>query len=133
MALLERGRQAKRDESASLSKRLGGLAWFGVGTLLVWGYAGLLGGWWVLHLALGDRLWWVALLSVFAPYLFAPLVLLAPLGLIRPRARYWSAILVALAILWAEYGTPIAAQATEEAVWDAAQENSSARGYANVD
>jgi endonuclease/exonuclease/phosphatase (EEP) superfamily protein YafD len=79
----------------------------------VWGYASLLGGWWVLHLALGDRLWWVALLSVFAPYLFAPLVLLAPLGLIKPRVRYWAAILLALAILWAEYGTPIAARATE--------------------
>jgi len=81
-------------------------------TLLVWGYAGLLGGWWVLHLALGDRVWWVALLSIFAPYLFAPLVLLVLLGLVKPRFRYWTPILLVLGILWAEYGRPTLARAT---------------------
>lgn len=112
MAFLEAPRQAGRAASTAPLKRTGGLVWFGVGTLLVWSYAGLLGGWWVLHRTLGDRIWWVALLSVFAPYLFAPLVLLVPLGLIKPRIRYGAAILLAAGLLLVEYGIPIAAQRT---------------------
>ena len=83
----------------------------GLVALLAWTYAGLLALWWVLHLTVGDLVWWVALVSVFAPYLFAPLAALVPLGLIARRPRYWAAILLAVALFLAEYGAPLTARA----------------------
>ena len=56
-----------------------------IGTLTVWLYVSLLAVWFVLHISLGDRVWWIALVSIFAPYLFLPLTLLVPLGLVKPK------------------------------------------------
>lgn len=111
MAFLERERQEFRAASAPLCKWLGRIERFDAGPFIAWVYACLVAEWWVLHHAFGDRLWWVALVSVFAPYLFAPLVLLAPLGLVKPSARYWAAMLLVVAVLLAEYGTPLAVRA----------------------
>ena len=97
----------------SLKSRLGRIKWFRAGMPAAWAYAGLLALWWGLHVAFGDRIWWVALVSLFAPYLFVPLVLLAPLGLIRPRFRYWAAILLSVLIFTLAYGPPVAVRAAE--------------------
>lgn len=97
----------------STNKRHGRIRWDAARTLAAWIYAGLLSLWWVLRVSFGDQIWWLALVSVFAPYLFAPLLFLAPLGLIRPRLRYWGALLLAGAILLLEYGPPMS-------VWAAA-------------
>jgi endonuclease/exonuclease/phosphatase (EEP) superfamily protein YafD len=113
VAFSETERQAQRTAPRFLSEQVGRIQWFGVRTLIVWAYTGLLGLWWVLHVSLGDRLWWIALLSLFAPYLFAPLVLLVPLGLIKPRVRYWGAVLLALALLMLEYGRPLNVRAAD--------------------
>jgi endonuclease/exonuclease/phosphatase (EEP) superfamily protein YafD len=45
-------------------------------------YAVLVFAWFVLYRALGDRVWWLALINAFAPYLFAPLVVLVPVSLV---------------------------------------------------
>lgn len=45
-------------------------------------YAGLLGAWFILYQILGDTIWWLTLLNIFAPYLFLPLSLLLPFSLI---------------------------------------------------
>lgn len=72
---------------------------------LAWLYAGLLVAWWVLHTWTGDHLWWLALMSFFAPYLFLPLLPLALLGMIvRVSWRYWVALLVGGLLFFGEYG-----------------------------
>lgn len=73
-------------------------------TVMVWLYAFSLVVWFVLRLMLGDRVWWLALISIFAPYLFGPLVVFVPLGLAAPNRRYWSAILLPVLIFVWEYG-----------------------------
>jgi endonuclease/exonuclease/phosphatase (EEP) superfamily protein YafD len=98
----------------SLKRRLGRLKRSEAGVRAVWEYAGLLALWWGLHVATGDQVWWVALLSLFAPYLFAPLLVLAPLGLLNPRRRYWGAVLVAVSLFAFEYGAPITVWATAQ-------------------
>jgi vancomycin resistance protein VanJ len=75
-----------------------------IGTLAAWTYVSLLAAWFVLHVWLGDRIWWLALVSIFAPYLFSPLALLVPLGLVKPSCRYWTAVLLAVAMFLLEYG-----------------------------
>lgn len=111
MAFLERERQAFRAGPAPLFRWVGRIQRLDAGPLIAWVYAGLVAEWWVLHQVSGDRIWWIALVSVFAPYLFAPLLLLAPLGLVKPSARYWAALLLVVAILLAEYGAPLAVRA----------------------
>jgi len=41
--------------------------------------------WFILHLLYGDSLWWLALLNVFAPFFFLPLVVLLPLSIFWRR------------------------------------------------
>jgi endonuclease/exonuclease/phosphatase (EEP) superfamily protein YafD len=41
---------------------------------------------------------------MFAPYLFLPLALLVPLGLVKPSYRYWMAVLPAIIVFLLEYG-----------------------------
>jgi endonuclease/exonuclease/phosphatase (EEP) superfamily protein YafD len=86
-----------------------------IGTLTAWTYVSLLAVWFVLHLSLGDRVWWIALVSIFAPYLFSPLALLVPLGLAKPSYRYWVAVLLAIFMFLLEYGQLFDFEATETA------------------
>lgn len=46
----------------------------------LWCYSVLVIGGWALHSVIGDRLWWLALLSSFTPQFFLPLLLLWPFG-----------------------------------------------------
>jgi len=46
-----------------------------------WLYSSLLLTWFVLHWVCADRVWWLALLNAFVPWLFLPLLLLLPLQL----------------------------------------------------
>jgi endonuclease/exonuclease/phosphatase (EEP) superfamily protein YafD len=48
---------------------------------ITWFYTSLIVLWFILHGWLGDAVWWMALLNVFTPYLFLPLVLLLPVAL----------------------------------------------------
>ena len=48
-------------------------------------YTLLVISWFVLHTLLGDRPWWLALINIFAPHLFLPLLLLLPLALLAQR------------------------------------------------
>jgi endonuclease/exonuclease/phosphatase (EEP) superfamily protein YafD len=57
-------------------------------------YAVLVLTWFILNQTIGDGVWWLALISVFAPYLFVPLVVLIPVGLVCHQR----AILAALAL-----------------------------------
>jgi len=84
-----------------------------IGTLTVWLYVSLLAVWFVLHISLGDRVWWIALVSTFAPYLFLPVALLVPLGLAKPSRRYWGAVLVATIMFLLEYGQLLGFRATD--------------------
>ncbi len=71
----------------------------GVG--IVWLYGATVVLWFVLHLWLGDTVWWLALLSTFAPFFFTPLVLLLPACLIwRQRALWGGAVLPLAIFLW---------------------------------
>jgi vancomycin resistance protein VanJ len=55
-------------------------------------------GWAVLHLAFGDRWWWLFLLNSLAVYLFVPLPLLPALALLTRRCEVWVGFGVALAL-----------------------------------
>lgn len=72
--------------------------------LVVWLYTGLLALWFVSHLLLGDRVWWLAVVNTFAPYLFLPLVFLVPLSLAKPGYCFRGAILLSALIFVWEYG-----------------------------
>ncbi len=72
--------------------------------LAAWAYAVLIVTWFVLHLVIPDRLPWLALVSTFAPYLFAPLLLLLPLGLAVRARRLWLPLGLPLLVFAVEYG-----------------------------
>lgn len=67
-------------------------------------YVGLLVAWFFLHLLFRDRIWWLALISIFAPYVFIPSVALIPLVSIKsPRLATRTALISAL-VFFCEYG-----------------------------
>jgi endonuclease/exonuclease/phosphatase (EEP) superfamily protein YafD len=63
-------------------------------------YTGLLCAWFILYQKLGDSLWWLALLNIFAPYLFLPLILLLPLNFISRWRLLWILSLPLLIFAW---------------------------------
>jgi len=71
--------------------------------LAVWLYGAGIVLWFLLHLAVGDRLGWLALVSTFAPYLFWPLPLVLALTLVAGR-RAWLPVLLAVLVFAVEYG-----------------------------
>ena len=60
--------------------------------------------WQALRLAFGDRWWWLALANTFSLYLFLPLALLVPLGLLSRRRSALLVLGVPLAVFLALYG-----------------------------
>ncbi len=74
-----------------------------LGTLAVWLYGAAIVLWFLLHLATGDRLGWVALASTFAPYLFLPLPFVLAASLVIGR-RAWVPVLLAVLVFAVEYG-----------------------------
>lgn len=57
--------------------------------------------WFILHLMFGDSIWWLALLNVFAPFFFLPLIVLLPLSIFWRRRSVWlSTVLPVLVFLW---------------------------------
>jgi vancomycin resistance protein VanJ len=70
----------------------------------VWLYSTTLASWWVLHRWVGDTLWWLALLSSFAPHLFIPLSLFLVFGLWVRRPLYWSGLLLPITLFVHSYG-----------------------------
>lgn len=72
--------------------------------LLAWLYAALIAFWLIWRQLYGDSLWWLALVNAFAPFLFAPLVLLTPFGgLVRTRA-YWLGLALPILAFLLIYG-----------------------------
>jgi len=71
--------------------------------LAVWLYGAGIVLWFLLHLAIGDRLGWLALVSTFAPYLFWPLPLALIVTLVAAR-RAWAPMLLVVAVFAIEYG-----------------------------
>ena len=69
-----------------------------------WLYAAAILGWFALHFVFGDTLWWLALLNVFVPFFFIPIILILPAGIIWRRAAFYVCALVPLAILLLLYG-----------------------------
>jgi vancomycin resistance protein VanJ len=63
---------------------------------LIWLYSITVGMWWGLHNWLGDSVWWLALINIFAPYLFLPIVLLLPACLFCRSRLCWVAVLPGL-------------------------------------
>ncbi len=74
-----------------------------LGALAVWLYGAGIVLWFLLHLAVGDRLGWLALVSTFAPYLFWPLPLVLIVTLVAGR-RAWVPMLLAVLVFAIEYG-----------------------------
>ncbi len=60
--------------------------------------------WFILHSWLGDTIWWLALLSSFAPFLFLPLALILPACFAFQRRRLWASIVLPIAIFLLLYG-----------------------------
>ena len=75
-----------------------------IGTLIVWLYGAGIVLWFLLHLTIGDRLGWLALVSTFAPYLFWPLPIALIVTLVVGR-RAWLPMLLAVLVFAIEYGT----------------------------
>jgi vancomycin resistance protein VanJ len=71
--------------------------------LAVWLYGAGIVLWFLLHLAIGDRLGWLALVSTFAPYLFWPLPFVLAVTLAAGR-RAWVPMLLAVLVFAIEYG-----------------------------
>lgn len=62
----------------------------------IWLYSITVVLWWGVHSWLGDSIWWLALLNIFAPYLFLPLVLFLPICLFCRSRLCWVGILPAI-------------------------------------
>lgn len=71
--------------------------------MAVWLYGAAIVLWFMLHLSTGDRLGWVALANIFAPYLFLPLPFALAASLLIGR-RAWAPVLLAVLVFAAEYG-----------------------------
>ena len=74
-------------------------------TILLWLYVILLVGWFLLYRLRGDTIWWLALVSSFAPLLFVPLLPSLLIVLIQPSFARWIAILIPAFIFLHLYGT----------------------------
>lgn len=70
----------------------------------VWLYSTLLVSWWVIHLWIGDALWWVALLSSFTPHFFIPLLFFGLMGAWVSRPLYWTGLLLPITLFVYLYG-----------------------------
>ncbi len=70
----------------------------------VWLYAALILTWLLLRTWLGDTLWWLALLNAFVPFLFAPLVIFLPLGLLIRRRAFWLGAAIPTTVFLLLYG-----------------------------
>jgi endonuclease/exonuclease/phosphatase (EEP) superfamily protein YafD len=108
--------------------------------LLVYLYVGLAALWFLLHLALGDGPWWLTRANSFTPFLFAPLLLLLPVGLFYHRRSFWLAVLIPSLLFLFLYGRLFlpnwpSPQVTEEApitvmsfnIWGYSQEAAAAQ------
>jgi len=69
-----------------------------------WLYACLIGLWFILRLFWGDQFWWLALMNVFAPHLFLPLLLFGPLCLGTRRLMGYLGLMPPLVIFLWLYG-----------------------------
>jgi vancomycin resistance protein VanJ len=67
-------------------------------------YAGSVTLWFILQGWLGDSIWWLALLNVFAPYFFLPTLLIILFGLITRRRAVWLSIIPSAFIFIWLYG-----------------------------
>jgi vancomycin resistance protein VanJ len=72
--------------------------------LLVWLYASLIAFWLIWHYHYGDTIWWLALVNSFAPFLFTPLILVVPTGLLVRTRAYWLGLALPLAAFLFLYG-----------------------------
>lgn len=71
----------------------------------LWLYSTLFAAWWMLHLLIGDSLWWMALLTSFTPIFFLPLLLFWPLGVWVRQPLYWPALFLPTTLFLFLYGT----------------------------
>lgn len=67
-------------------------------------YGLLLSTWWVIHLLVGDRVWWMALTSSFTPLFFLPLLLFWPFSLWIRQPIYWLGLLLPTTLFLYLYG-----------------------------
>ena len=72
--------------------------------ILSWCYSGMVLLWIVFHGALGDSVWWLALVNAFVPYLFLPLVLFVAAALALRQRTLLASILLPILIFLALYG-----------------------------
>lgn len=71
---------------------------------LAWLYAITVSFWFGLNMWLDDSVWWLALLSAFAPFFFLPLALLLLTGLFYRRRAFWLSGLAPALIFVLLYG-----------------------------
>ncbi len=69
-----------------------------------WAYALLVLLWFILHLSVGDGLWWLALANSFAPFLFVPAALQLIIGALIRKRPVWASTVAPLAIFLFLYG-----------------------------
>ena len=72
--------------------------------VLSWTYAAIIVFWFLLHSCFGDTIWWLALLNVFVPFLFLPLVLSIPLCVVYRYPAFWRSVLLPFVIFVFLYG-----------------------------
>ena len=80
----------------------------------LWLYSNLLLAWFVLHWLYGDRIWWLALINAFVPWLFVPLPIFITFAFWDQRARSWLPLLLPFLlflILYSELFIPSGAHA----------------------
>jgi endonuclease/exonuclease/phosphatase (EEP) superfamily protein YafD len=72
---------------------------------LAWLYTSLMAAWFWLRLWFGDQLWWLALISAFAPFLFVPMPGFVALAYAWRRRMLWLATLLPLVLFLWLYGS----------------------------
>lgn len=72
--------------------------------IFAWLYTLFIVGWLFGHYAYGDTIWWLALLNAFAPFLFAPLLLFLPIGLLTRTRTYWLGLMLPSITFLSIYG-----------------------------
>lgn len=72
--------------------------------LFAWLYAGVIAFWLIWHQRYGDTIWWLALVNSFAPFLFAPLVLLLPVGFFVRTRAFWLGLALPIGLFLFFYG-----------------------------
>jgi endonuclease/exonuclease/phosphatase family metal-dependent hydrolase len=71
---------------------------------LAWVYAAGIAIWFVLFAFLGDSLWWLSLMHIFAPYYFLPLPLFLLGGIFLRKMGYWAGLFLPLLIFLFLFG-----------------------------